>query len=258
MEESVRDEDRRIALVTGGSRGLGAATVKALLGTGYDVLFTYYNKTKRATQVLRQVDRRGGDVWALASDMTVAEDQQALIRALAEWGGNRLDLLVLNAAGGLEPERANDPGYPMRMNCAAQVELVERTLPLMSAGGTIVYITSHWAHLYGQIRQLPWYEAVAESKYAGERDLRAMLAGSHVRLLVASGDIIEDTIMTHRLEKLAPIIITSRRTLLGALPSVDEAGAAVARAASDPSLASGSIVIIGGSLESVIETFGSA
>jgi hypothetical protein len=39
-------------------------------------------------------------------------------------------------------------------------------------GGVIVFVTSHWAHLYGQMEQLPAYKPIAESKYAGEQALR--------------------------------------------------------------------------------------
>ncbi len=48
-----------VALVTGASRGIGAATALALAGRGYDVAFTYRNKAARANEVAAQIETRG-------------------------------------------------------------------------------------------------------------------------------------------------------------------------------------------------------
>lgn len=259
MDRPSMDEHRRIALVTGGSRGLGAATAEALASCGYDVVLTYRDKEKRAEDILSRIGAQGHRAMALASDMTRPGDQQRLVAELARWGNSRLDVLILNAAGGLEAERlAEDQDYPRLINCDAQVSLVERMLPLMPAGSTVVFVTSHWSHLYGQIHQLPWYKAVAATKYAGEMALRAMrqtMEQAGVRLLVASADIIEGTFMTRRLKRAEPVVIQSREALLGRLPTAHEVGEAIAHAASDPALVSGYTVVIGGSLQSVIDSF---
>src|SRR6185437_16891362 len=166
-----------------------------------------------------------------------------------------LDLLVLNASGGLERELvAADPLYPQRINRDPQVALVEAALPIMAAGSTIVFITSHWAHLYGRVEQLPAYEPVASSKYAGEQALRArqeVLAAAGIRLLVVTGDLIEGTITPKLLERVTPGLAGSRRSATGALPTAAEMGQAIAQAATDPSLASGQTLVIGGALDSM-------
>ena len=252
--------EQSVALVTGGSRGLGAATAEAAARGGFDVLFTYYNKTPRASDVLRRIHEAGYRATAFASDMTSPAERQRLMRELEWWGRGRLDLLVLNAAGGLERDRLEaDPHYARRINCDAQVALVELALPVMSVGSAIVFVTSHWSHLYGQIQQLPWYETVAETKHAGEMALRAMqpkFEDAGVRLLVASGDIIKGTIMAGLLERRAPGLIDRRQALVGPLPTTNAAADAIVRAVSDPTLASGHTLVIGGSLQSVIDTFG--
>jgi NAD(P)-dependent dehydrogenase (short-subunit alcohol dehydrogenase family) len=251
---------RQVALVTGGSRGLGAATAKALAQHGFDVLLTCRNKAKRADEVMDHIARLGHRAKAVASDMTRLADRQRLIVELAAWGNGRLDLLILNAAGGLEPAKlAEDPDYPMRINRDAQVALVEQALPLMPRGSTIVYVTSHWSHLYGKIQQLPWYEPVAATKHKGELALRAMLPRLErvgVRLLIASGDMIEGTIMTRKLEHREPDVVATRRALLKSLPTADEAAADIVDAAINSTYPSGFTVVIGGSLQSVIDTFG--
>ena len=186
--------ERPVALVTGGSRGIGAATAIALAERGYDVIITYRNKALRANKVVSEIIQRGTQAIAVQGDITVQTDVAELFDTLKTWRG-RLNLLVLNASGGLERDLlAVDPNYPMRINHDAQLALVESALPLMPQGSVIVFVTSHWAHLYGQIEQIPNYAPIAETKYAGEQALRSqmeMFTQRGIRLAVVTGDLIE-------------------------------------------------------------------
>ena len=247
----------RVALVTGASRGIGAATALALAERGYDVAFTFRNKAARANEVATQIEMRGQHALPVGCDITQQDDVQRLFTNLKAWQ-DALDILVLNASGGMERDLlAEDPDYPMHINHDAQLALVQHALPLMTKGGTIVFITSHWAHLYGKMTQIPAYEPVAESKYAGEQALRAQkdsLAAHGIRLLVVTGDLIEGTITPKLLERAAPGLIEHRRATSGSLPTATEMGEAIALAATDSSLPSGHTVVIGGSLESQLST----
>src|SRR5436189_6413145 len=100
-------EARRVALVTGGSRGVGAATAAALADVGYDVALVYRNKAARAAEVAADLAQRGARALPLACDITDAEQVARAFSALRDWGG-RLDALVLCASGGLERELAGD------------------------------------------------------------------------------------------------------------------------------------------------------
>jgi NAD(P)-dependent dehydrogenase (short-subunit alcohol dehydrogenase family) len=246
---------RPTALVTGGSRGIGAATALALAKRGYDVAITYRNKAARAEEVAMEVIRAGGQTLVAACDITSAEDTERLFSELQAWR-SRLNVLVLNASGGLERDLvAADPSYPMHINRDAQIALVDKALPLMAQGGTIVFVTSHWAHLYGQIIDIPVYAPVASSKYAGEQALRARqneLALRQIRLLVVTGDLIEGTITPKLIERSAPGLVKYRRETLGQLPSTTDMGEAIANAAADPALPSGHTIIVGGSLDSFV------
>ena len=245
---------RLVALVTGGSRGIGAATAVALAARGYDVALTYRNKAARAAEVATEVERCGGRGLAVACDITEQSQVDALFETLRTWAG-RLDVLVLNASGGLERDLlAADPEYPMRINRDAQLAVVEAALPLMPSGATVVFVTSHWAHLFGRVPQLPHYDGVAESKHAGEVALRARqaeLAGRGIRLLVVTGDLIEGTITPKLLERKSPGLAAFRQRELGKLPTADEMGEAIAQAATNPALPSGHTLVVGGSLESL-------
>jgi NAD(P)-dependent dehydrogenase (short-subunit alcohol dehydrogenase family) len=244
--------ERQVALVTGGSRGIGAATAIALAERGYDVVITYRNKAARANKVVSEVAQRGTQAIAVQGDITVQADIAALFETLKTWRG-RLDLLVLNASGGLERDLlAIDPNYPMRINRDAQLALVESALPLMPRGSVIVFVTSHWAHLYGQIEQIPNYEPIAETKYAGERALRAQLdlfTRRGIRLAVVTGDLIEGTITPKLLERKAPGLADHRREEIGTLPTAADMGQAIAEAATNADLPSGHTIVIGGTLE---------
>lgn len=247
---------RPVALITGGSRGIGAATALALAELGYDVAITYHNKAARANEVLTEVIKRGVRSLAVRCDITQQEDINLLFNRLKEWTDS-LDVLVLNASGGLERDLVEaDPQYPMRINRDAQLAILDNTLKVMVEGGVVVFVTSHWAHLYGQVEQLPSYAPVAESKYAGEQALlsrKEILAQHDVRLIIVTGDLIEGTITPRLLERNAPGLVEQRRNIAGYLPATDDMGRAIAAAAVDTSLPNGYVVVVGGSLESLLQ-----
>src|SRR5207237_8866302 len=112
---------------------------------------------------------------------------------------SRKHLLSLNDSCGLERDRdPPDLHYPMRINRDAQLALVEGALPLMSRGSSIIFVTSHWAHMYGKVDDIPAYIPVANAKHTGEQALRARqqgLAERGIRLLIVTGDLIKGTFM---------------------------------------------------------------
>src|SRR5258708_7712439 len=245
---------RPVALVTGGSRGIGAATALALAERGYDVAITYRNKAARASEVAAELTRWGVRSLSVGCDITRHVDVDRLFVELREWS-DHLDLLILNVAGGMERDLvAADPHYPMRINRDAQLVVLDGALPLMAEGGVIIYVTSHWAHLHGQVVYPPAYTSCAASKYAGEEALRPRrqeLADRGMRLLFVTGDLIEGTIMTKLMERIAPGVTEDRRQRGGKLPMVTEMGQSIANAAGDTTLPSGHTVVVGGALNTV-------
>jgi NAD(P)-dependent dehydrogenase (short-subunit alcohol dehydrogenase family) len=251
----MQHKSQRAALITGGSRGTGAETALALADRGYDIALTYRNKAARAQNVVAAVTQRNVRGLALACDMTHSGEILSLFQVLKQWT-DHLDVVVLNASGGLERALvAADPQYPMHLNRDAQLRLIDAALPLMPQGGVIVFVTSHWAHLYGQMEQIPAYEPIAESKYAGEQALRARqdeFAGKGVRLVVVTGSLIEGTIAPKLLERTAPGLIDQQRSITGTLLTGAEMGRAIALAALQTDLPNGSTVVVGTPLQSML------
>jgi NAD(P)-dependent dehydrogenase (short-subunit alcohol dehydrogenase family) len=250
----VAEESRFAALVTGGSRGIGAATCLALAERGYDVALTYRNKVARAREVAARIELRSRRALARQCDITHPDEVIRFCEELAGWS-SALRILVLNASGGMERDLvAAEPEYPLRINRDAQLWVLDAALPLMGAGATVVFVTSHWAHLYGRVEQIPAYEPVAASKHAGETALRARLealGAAGVRLLVVTGDVIEGTITPRLLERAAPGSTSARRVTSGPLPTAEEMGRAIADSACDPSLPTGHTLVVGAPLEAL-------
>lgn len=242
------------ALVTGGSRGIGAATALALARRGYDIALTYRNKEARARAVADEVAGAGTRALPVRCDMTRPDEVAALFEALRRWRAG-LDALVLNASGGLERDLvAADPEYAMRINRDAQVTMFEGALPMLRAGGIVVFVTSHWAHRYGEVTQLPVYEPVAASKHAGEMALRARqadLEARGIRLIIVTADVVEGTITPRLIARATPGLAEAQGGASRHVITAAEVGEAIAAAAANAALPSGSVVVLGGPLESV-------
>lgn len=239
------DSGIRAALVTGASRGVGAATARFLAVRGYDVVVNYRNKARRAEAVVAEVEAAGRKGWIAQADLTDADQTAAMFEQVAREPGH-LDLLVLNASGGLEKGMAED--YAMQVNLLAQTRALDLALPLLNERSRVVFVTSHLAHFHGQKPVYPAYEPVAASKRAGETALRERipeLEAKGISLVVVSGDLIDGSITPRLMERQAPGLIDARRDEAGGLPTVEEFAEAIADAAVDDALATGDTVFVG-------------
>ncbi|MFI5716715.1 SDR family oxidoreductase [Nocardia sp. NPDC051750] len=236
---------RRVVLVTGASRGVGAATAQRLAAPDIHVVVNYREKAKRAQAVVDGVISAGGSASAIGADLSDAADVATMLGRLRDEFG-RLDALVLNASGGLE--RNADPGYALRLNRDAQVRLATLALPLIPAGGRIVFVTSHQAHFHHEGRALPTgYGPVAAGKRAGEHALRALIpdfAARGIGFVVVSGDMLDGTIIVRLLERRDPAAVATRRSS-GPLPTLPQFADAVVRAIDAP-VTSGHTFYVGG------------
>ena len=137
----------RLALVTGASRGIGAATAQALATQGAHVVLTARD-TDGLEQVEERIDAAGGSATIAPLDLTEQDGIAKLAAAIGErWPA--LDILVLNAAtlGTLTPVRAIDPKEFSRLitlNLFAPQALLAAFDPLLrrSEAGRVVAVTS--------------------------------------------------------------------------------------------------------------------
>jgi 3-oxoacyl-[acyl-carrier protein] reductase len=153
----------KVALITGASRGIGAAVAQLLAERGADIVINYRSKGSRAEEVADNIVAIGGRAILAQADISNESDVSSMFETVAAECG-KLDLLVLNASGGMEKDKSTN--YAMDLNLTAQERLVDRALPLMQQGGRIVFVTSHLAHFYDRKPVYEMYELVAASNWS--------------------------------------------------------------------------------------------
>ena len=135
----------KIAFVTGGSRGIGAAIVRRLAASGATVAFTYVGAHDRALQLAASIDAAGGRALPLRADSADAQAlQQAIADVAAQFG--RIDILV-NSAGilvhkDLAETLLSDYDRIAAVNVRALFVATQAAAPHMGEGGRIVNIGS--------------------------------------------------------------------------------------------------------------------
>src|ERR1041384_1519766 len=89
--------DGKVAIVTGGSRGIGAATARRLAAEGAKVVVNYTQSARAADQVVNEIRKDGGEATAVRADVSRRDDVASLVAATVEHYGG-VDILVNNAA----------------------------------------------------------------------------------------------------------------------------------------------------------------
>ncbi|TAU19181.1 SDR family oxidoreductase [Rhizobium leguminosarum] len=133
------------ALVTGGSRGIGAAIALALADKGADVAITYERSADRAAEIVRAIERKGRKALAIQAD---SADPTAVKRSVDEaaqaLGG--LDILVNNAAialyGAIADVSVEQIDALLDVNVRSPLLASQAAIPYLQAGGRVITIGS--------------------------------------------------------------------------------------------------------------------
>jgi 3-oxoacyl-[acyl-carrier protein] reductase len=133
------------ALVTGGSRGIGAATVRRLTKDGAAVAFTYAASDEKAAALVAEIEAAGGKGFAIKAD---SADPGAVQRAVAETASRfgRLDILVNNAGillrGPVDDFSLADFDRMLAVNVRAIFVAVQAAIAHMGEGGRVITVGS--------------------------------------------------------------------------------------------------------------------
>jgi NAD(P)-dependent dehydrogenase (short-subunit alcohol dehydrogenase family) len=139
-----------IALITGGSRGLGRSTVEALARRSIDSIFTYNTNRAAADEVIAAVQQTGGRATAIRLDTgdsaAFAGFAAEVRRVLEDWGVERVDFLVNNAGTShhapISEVTEEDFDALYRIHLKGVFFLTQMLLPLIADGGRIVNVSS--------------------------------------------------------------------------------------------------------------------
>lgn len=138
----------KVALVTGGSRGLGAVVAEALAEQGADVAISYVASAEKAQAVVEKLKAKGVRALAIQSDQADMAAAKPLVdEVVAQFG--KLDILVNNAAIAVQGKTVDAPDLDTlnldrqwQINVMGPVALTRAAAPLLSDGGRIVFIGS--------------------------------------------------------------------------------------------------------------------
>jgi 3-oxoacyl-[acyl-carrier protein] reductase len=135
----------KVALVTGGSRGIGAAIAKRLAKDGASVAITYTKDADAASAVVKAIERNGGKAIAIQADAANAEAVRGAVeKAFATFG--RLDVLVNNAGTAMpkpfEEATLEEMDRVVDINIRGVFATTHAALKHMQTGGRIIMIGS--------------------------------------------------------------------------------------------------------------------
>jgi 3-oxoacyl-[acyl-carrier protein] reductase len=136
----------KTALVTGASRGMGRATALALGAAGARVIVHYGRNADEAKAVVDAIRAKGGEADVVAADLAAPDGAHMLAAEVRNLAGGKLDILVSNAgissAAAIETLSVKEFDSLFAVNVRAPYFLVQQLLPIMSEGGSIVFVSS--------------------------------------------------------------------------------------------------------------------
>ncbi|UJH67714.1 SDR family NAD(P)-dependent oxidoreductase [Allomuricauda sp. SCSIO 65647] len=229
-------DTKKIALVTGGSRGLGKDMALNLAKKGLDVVITYHSNAAAAQETLNDIEAEGAKGLALQLDArnvsTFDDFKNTLVTELkGQWNTTNIDYLINNAGFGHEgsvsdtPEEAFDD--LVNVHFKGVYFLTQKMLPVMNDGGGIVNISSGLARF-----SFPGYSAYAAMKGAVEvytRYLAKELGERKIKANTVAPGAINTDFNRERFEQAPQVVdMIASLTALGRVGEAEDIGPVVA------------------------------
>lgn len=238
----------KVALVTGGSRGIGRAIALHLAESGVDIIVNYVRQRSAAEETARAIEKKGVRCLAIKANVAKNEDVERMFAKIRE-SYDHLDILISNAASGvLKPAMeltTRHWDWAMDINARALLVLSQYSAKMMDSGGRIIAVSS-----LGAVRAVPNYAVVGSSKAALESLVRHLAVELGERKItvntIAAG--VVDTDALKKFPNRDEIIEESlSRTPLGRLTTPDDvAGLALFICSDLASMISGQTMVVDG------------
>lgn len=237
-----QDLSAHVALVTGGSRGIGAAVALALAERGAAVAVNYRERASEAAAVVAKIKSGGGRAVAVAADVSQSADVAGLVEQVARELGP-IDILVNNAGiaivRGIDELSESDFDRTILVNLKSAFLCTQAVLPGMRARkwGRIVNITSGAARGAGAIG--PHYNASKAGMEGLTRGYAARLVKEGITVNNVAPSLIETDMMKGRTD-------LARNIPLGRMGQPEEVAQAVAMVLGNSYMTGQTIILNGG------------
>lgn len=219
-------EQRKVALVTGSSRGIGKAIAIRLAKKGYDIVVNYARSKSAALETVSEIEKLGVKAIAVKANVGKPEKIKELFEQIDEQFGSRLDIFINNAASGvLRPAMELEESHwdwTMDINSKALLFCAQEAAKRMEkvGGGKIVSISS-----LGSIRVLENYTTVGVSKAALEaltRYLAVELSPKNIIVNAVSGGAVDTEALTHFPNRAELLEDARKNTPAGRMVEIDD------------------------------------
>jgi 3-oxoacyl-[acyl-carrier protein] reductase len=242
-EETVHGLEGRVALVTGGNRGIGRAIAEALARVGADVALSYHARETDALETRQRIECAGRRVIAIQADISKSTDVDRLVGTVERELG-RLDILVNNAGitrpQALDAISEQDWHDLIAVNLTSAFLTTQRVVPAMRARswGRLIYLSSVAAQIGGVVG--PHYAASKAGLVGLTHSYAALLAKDGITANAIAPALIGTEMVTSNPRARADLIPVGR------FGTVDEVAAAAVLLATNGYITGQTISVNGG------------